>query len=124
MVYAHNIFGYNYIDLILCLWYRKLGKGNSMDYADVSRIIIIVCSLGMTIGIYFQTIRVWKRKSAQDLSAVMVVAILVSAVGWLNYGFAIREWPILVIDFATLPADIGIAIGYLMFRKGSPNSSG
>lgn len=89
-----------------------------MDYINISRIATSVFSMGMIIGIYSQGFKIWKRRSAKDVSTALVVAMLLNEIAWFNYGLALHEWPIIAITLATLAGEIIITLGFIKYRKG------
>lgn len=94
------------------------------SYIELSRILVTIGSIGMITGIYAQGIKIWRFKSAKDVSAILVIASLLNEILWLNYGIAIREWPILIIDSVSIFGVILIVTGYLKYRKGTPKTTG
>lgn len=73
-------------------------------------------SVLITLGLYDQSLKVWRTKSAKDFTTSIVVAILVNEVAWLNYGFSIGEWPVIVVSLLNIPAALVAAVGYFRFR--------
>jgi len=65
-------------------------------------------------GLYAQAWKVWRSKSAKDFSWELLTALFAAEVAWLNYGFALAEWPIVSLSVANLPAIIAL---YVMYRK-------
>jgi MtN3 and saliva related transmembrane protein len=55
-----------------------------------------------TISFLPQLFRVWRRKSAQDISLVMFLLFNAGLAGWLIYGFGIGSMPIIVANIVTL----------------------
>lgn len=87
------------------------------DWPNLFRINSTIAALLTSAGIYIQCFRVFRTRSAGDFSPALVVALLYFEVSWLLYGFSIMEWPVIAMTVATLPADIGIAIGYLLYGR-------
>jgi len=85
----------------------------------VSQWIVTGASLLITIGLYDQALKIWRTKSAKDFTTSIVIAIVVNEIAWLNYGLALREWPIVLIPLLNIPAAIIAAVGYFRFRGGS-----
>ncbi len=88
-----------------------------MTYIEFSRLFVIFASITITSGLYAQTFKLWKTRSAKDFSGVLVVSIIINELGWLNYGFALHEWPIIAVGIANTPAAIAIAVGYKKYRR-------
>lgn len=87
-----------------------------MDYLQVSRVITLLASISITLGLWAQAIKIFKTKSAKDFTWVIIFALLFNEVGWMNYGIALSEWPIIVIGAANLPAAILALVGYIKYR--------
>jgi MtN3 and saliva related transmembrane protein len=49
-----------------------------------------------------QLVRVWKRKSAEDLSLAMFLLFSVGEALWLIYGLCIHSFPVIAANVATL----------------------
>lgn len=45
-----------------------------------------------------QVYRVWKTKSANDLSMTMMLIVVSSTIIWLVYGIALDLWPVIVAN--------------------------
>lgn len=85
-------------------------------YLEISRTSVLLVSIFTVVGIYTQAIRLWHRRSADDFSAMLVVTLLANELIWLNYGFAIQEWPIIVVGMFNVPPTIVIFVCYFRFR--------
>jgi len=88
-----------------------------MTYHRISQVVVMCASALITVGLYDQSLKVWRTKSAKDFTASIIVAILVNEVAWLNYGFSIKEWPVIAISLLNIPAAVVAAVGYFRFRK-------
>ncbi len=67
-----------------------------------------------TISFLPQLVKVWRRKSARDLSLLMLLVFDVGLVCWLVYGLGIGSIPIVAANAATLT--LAAAILMLKFR--------
>lgn len=88
-----------------------------MDYLEISRILTILASALITIGLYAQVIKIWTTKSAEDFSLILLIALFVNEVVWLNYGFALNEWPIILVGLLNIPAVIIAVIGFFKYGR-------
>ena len=88
-----------------------------MSYLELSRVMTFVISLFMTFGLYVQAWKIWKTKSAKDFALLIVLAIVANEVVWLNYGLALREWPIIGLGILNVPCVIAIVVLYVKFRR-------
>ena len=89
-----------------------------MSYLEVSRIVTLVASLFITVGLYDQAFKIWRTKSARDFTISLVAALIFNEIAWLNYGFSLREWPIITLGCLNVPAAIIATIGFIRYRKG------
>jgi uncharacterized protein with PQ loop repeat len=90
-----------------------------MSYQDVSAALALTASIAIILGLYAQAVKIWRTKSARDFTAMIVIAILVNECAWLNYGYSIQKWPIILVSILDLPAAIAITIGYYRYRYGA-----
>lgn len=58
----------------------------------------------------------FKTKSTDDFSILMILSLIVCQLTWINYGAVLQEWPILLLSVVELPAGILALAGYLKFR--------
>ena len=49
-----------------------------------------------------QLFRVWRRKSADDISIAMYSLLIVGVLMWIAYGVSIAAWPVVAANFATV----------------------
>lgn len=96
---------------------KKVGEQEGMMYIETSRLIVLIASAAITFGFYAQAWKLWQTHSAKDFSAALVIAVVINELAWLNYGFALREWPVIAVGFANMPAAIAIAVGYSKYRR-------
>jgi|GEM_PF-1014534 len=91
---------------------------------EVVRLNCLVAGLVITVGVYIQTLKVFQTKSAKDFALLLVVALLYNELAWLWYGLVIGEWPIVALCAINIPADIGIAIGWVLYGRGRRTDHG
>jgi len=87
-----------------------------MSYLELSRLATLAASVIITVGLYDQALKIWRTKSAKDFTLTLVLALAINEAAWLNYGFALQEWPIIVIGFLNTPAVICATVGYMKYR--------
>ena len=88
-----------------------------MDHLAISRVLTFLTSLAITFGSYDQAVKIWKTKSARDISYSLIVAWLLNEVAWLYYGAQIREPIIVILSLINMPAAFICAAGYWKYRK-------
>ena len=64
-----------------------------------------------------QAIRIFRRKSAKDISILTYIMITVGGAVWLLYGFEIMSWPIIVGNCVGAIGIIMIFVGWFMYGK-------
>lgn len=92
-----------------------------MLYLNASRLLTLFASIAISIGLYDQAFKIWRTKSAKDFTWTIVAALVFNELAWLNYGFVLREWPIITIGLLNIPASLIAAVGYARY-KGGENS--
>ena len=88
-----------------------------MSYLDFSRYIVTASSILLIIGLYHQVYKMFKTKSTDDFSTIMIISLICCQVTWINYGYVLDEWPILILSSIELPAGILAIYGHLKFRS-------
>ncbi|MDA1093577.1 MAG: SemiSWEET transporter [Acidobacteria bacterium] len=82
-----------------------------------------------TISFVPQVWRIWRRKSAEDVSLGMFSLFATGVLAWLGYGILIRATPIIVANVVTLILALWVIVlklRYRMFRQlraAEPSSS-
>ncbi|HVJ08594.1 MAG TPA: SemiSWEET transporter [Acidisarcina sp.] len=83
-----------------------------------------------TVSFLPQLIRVWRLKSARDISIVMFLLFSVGLALWLAYGLMIHSWPVILSNGCTLLfslAILGLKVKYdrrdaRLLRSGNPQA--
>jgi uncharacterized protein with PQ loop repeat len=88
-----------------------------MTQLPTARLLVVIASAFITLGLYGQVRKIFCTKSAGDFYPVLLLALLANELTWLNYGLALREWPVILIAGLNLPAVGGALIGYWRFHK-------
>ena len=84
---------------------------------ELVRVNSLLAGLIITAGLYFQCFKIFKTKSAADLSGLLIFSLLYNEISWFIYGLGIAEWPIVVLTLVTFPAEIAILVGYLKYGR-------
>ncbi len=88
-----------------------------MSYLEISRIATFVGSLALTFGVYAQAYKIWRTKSAKDFTPILIFALILVEIVWLNYGIVLREWPIIALEAINIPGIFATAILFIKYRK-------
>jgi MtN3 and saliva related transmembrane protein len=63
-----------------------------------------------------QVTKIWKTKSAEDVSLVMFIAFCVGVGLWLTYGIIKKDWAILLTNGVTLLLGLAILVMKLKYK--------
>lgn len=63
-----------------------------------------------------QVTKIWKTKSAEDVSLAMFIAFCVGVALWLTYGVIKKDWAILLTNGVTLVLGLAILAMKLKFK--------
>jgi MtN3 and saliva related transmembrane protein len=77
-----------------------------------------VAAMGTTLAFLPQLIRVWRTRSAGDISLAMYFVLVVGLALWIVYGLRIGSRPVVIANSATLLLAGGVLAGVLRFRRG------
>ncbi len=73
-----------------------------------------------TVAFFPQLVKIWRSRSADDVSPAMFV-IFTTGVGlWLVYGVLIESWPVMAANAVTLALALAILVLTLRYRGNGP----
>ena len=84
-------------------------------------LFILASTFGVISGIANlpQWIKIFKRKSAKDISIITYAFLLIGAIVWVFYGFEINDFPIIITNIFGI-LNIGmVVIGWFLYGKKS-----
>lgn len=90
-----------------------------MDYGEMAAVIAVTSSAVVTWGTYAQVWQMWKTRSVRGIASSLIWLSAINELTWLNYGFAVHEWPLMIIGLANLPACVLAVWAELKFRRAS-----
>lgn len=64
-----------------------------------------------------QVYKVWKTKSARDLSLTMMLIVLLSTMVWLTYAYALMLWPVIIANSIVCILSVLLIYFKLTFAK-------
>jgi MtN3 and saliva related transmembrane protein len=82
---------------------------------DLPQVVGIVAGMLTTVSFVPQVWRIWRRKSADDVSMPMFLLFTVGVAAWLVYGLLIHSMPVVAANVVTLVlagAVIGLKVRY------------
>lgn len=88
-----------------------------VSYLDALATIVTVVGIITSSGLFFQAAKIWKNKSAKDVSLIAFSMIAINVTLWFIYGLAIKNLPIIVANFVVIVASYLVLVLILKFRK-------
>lgn len=82
-------------------------------YPGASRFLTFVVSLVITYSLYDQANMLWRTRSSKDFARSLVITLVANEFAWFNYGYSIKEWPIIVLGALNIPAVLWLTVGYI-----------
>jgi len=92
-------------------------------YIQLSRWLTLCGSIALIGGLYHQAYKLYKYAEIRNVSAGLIVALLVSEGTWINYGAALHEIPVWGIPALNVPAVVWMAVSYYRIKKGRHKDS-
>lgn len=68
-----------------------------------------------------QVVKIWRTRSARDLSAIMFLSMSVGVALWLIYGLLLGLWPVILANGITLCLAVSILWMRLLFGARPPS---
>jgi MtN3 and saliva related transmembrane protein len=79
----------------------------------LATIVGIVGSFAMIPQVY----RIFRRKSAQDISITTYLFLLIAGIIWVLYGFNIQSFPLIITNLVGSLTLIGIVVGWFLYGR-------
>jgi MtN3 and saliva related transmembrane protein len=89
----------------------------------------LVSVIGVATGAAYipQALRIWKRRSSDDVSILTYLLFLGGQIVYLVYGIRIRQWPLIIGMAANIVGSVAVIVSALRFRAATisapPHSS-
>ena len=64
-----------------------------------------------------QVYKIFKRKSAQDISIVSYLVVLISSVVWVLYGLEIQSFPLVITNLIGCFIVVFITVGWFLYGR-------
>jgi len=79
----------------------------------------LVSVVGIATGVAYvpQAVRIWKRKSSDDVSILTYLLFLAGQTVYLVYGIRIAQWPLIVGMAANMVGNGAVILSALRFRS-------
>ena len=83
-----------------------------IDFVTMLSIVTMIVGVLMSGGYFTQTLKIWKNKSAKDVS-ILTYYIFGSGVAiWLLYGIIIKNWVIIIANAVAEVGALSVLISY------------
>jgi len=76
-----------------------------------------LAATGTTLAFLTQVVRVWRTRSAEDISLAMYLLFIAGVILWILYGLAIHSMPVIVANSVTLVLASAVLVGKFRFRS-------
>mgnify|MGYP003347351421 CR=1 FL=1 len=76
-----------------------------------------LAALGTTAAFLPQVVRVWRTRSAHDISLTMYLLFIAGVALWIVYGLQIGSMPVVVANGVTLVLALAVLVGKLRFDR-------
>lgn len=83
---------------------------------EISNLIGIIAGMITTSALIPQAIKIYRTKSAKDISLAMFVFLAIGVTLWLFYGILIKEIPVIVANFCSLLLILSVIIMKIKYR--------
>jgi len=88
-----------------------------MTFDVVLETLATIVGLGGSFAMIPQVYRIFKRKSAKDISIWTMSYMLVAGVIWVLYGLNIQSFPIMITNLVGSLTMIGVIIGWILYGR-------
>jgi len=88
-----------------------------VDLINLLGMVAAVTGVSMTGSFFLQAIKIWKNKSAKDVSLLMFIVSIINFVLWTAYGYLIKSWIIFSPNVVGLVAAITVVFFIFRFKN-------
>ena len=87
------------------------------------QISVTVVGFLMSIGYFPQAIRIYRKKSAEDISLSTFSVLSIGTLTWLLYGFYLHDWPIILSFMLGVIGSWSVLILSIYYKKQAKSKS-
>ncbi len=80
-------------------------------------ILATVAGISMSMSALFQSYKIFKRKSARDISIVTFLVLTIGNIIWILYGIEMNNFPILITNSIGFFGAASIVYGWFLYGK-------
>lgn len=84
---------------------------------DIKNIVGIAGSIFSSVSFLPQVIKLWKTRSAKDLSMMTLLFLILNVSTWLTYGILINDFPIIITNIIVLSMVLLMVYFKLTFKQ-------
>lgn len=84
---------------------------------EIKDYVGIAGSIFSSVSFLPQVVKLWKTKSAHDLSMMTLLFLILNVSTWFTYGFLIHDWPIMVTNGIVLSMVLMMVYAKLTFKQ-------
>jgi len=63
---------------------------------EIVSVLATIMGIIMSLSHFSQAYKIYKRKSAKDISLTFITVFTIGAYIWLAYGLLLQEWPVII----------------------------
>lgn len=87
-----------------------------MNLITIFAILATISGIAMASAGFPQAIKIFKRKSAKDISILSRFMLLIGGLIWLIYGILLINFPIIISNVFGTVAEVLVVIGYMRYK--------
>ncbi len=87
------------------------------NFMKIFQIFVTIMGIVMSLGYYPQAYKIWKNKSAKDISIPAFIIFSSGTLTWFVYGIVIKDFPIIVGFVAGVVGSWSILFLSIKYRK-------
>jgi MtN3 and saliva related transmembrane protein len=88
------------------------------NFAEILAAITTVTGSMLSLAYFPQVYKIWKRKSAEDISLAMFGIVFPALIIWLLYGLSINNFPLIISNIIGVIGCGSVIILYFRYKKG------
>ena len=85
--------------------------------SDVLNVLVTIAGVLMSLGHFPQAYKIYKRRSAKDVSLITYSIFTVGSFIWLAYGISLNQWPIIATFIVAVVGTLSVITLSIKYRK-------
>ena len=87
-----------------------------VNFITALSIVTTIVGILMSSGYFTQTWKIWKNKSAKDVSPITYYIFGAGVIVWLIYGIAIKNWVLIVANAVAELGALSVLVSYYIHK--------